>query len=335
VTTLRPLGLGELMDRSISFWRQHWRPLFQLAVAFQLAQLIVVKGAQLVSKRLFPLFGSGPDAMEQLRQAPAEALPQVAGFSAALLVAILGALFISQVAGVATSHFTWARLTGARPPSPGDAFRRAAQRLGDTAGAYALSLAWALAVSALMVGPGIGLAVGAVVLAKQGPQGAAAALGALAAVAFVGGVVLLILWFILRFILLSQVLAAEDGGALEAFRRAGRLASGRVGGGLLGLVKVRLTIVVTVLGGILLLVSLLMSLPTFIAGAIYGVTFQPGRGLDDVVPAVVLVPIELLQTVGGSLVAPLYVVFQVMFYGDMRARREGLDLELALEAASR
>ena len=32
----------------------------------------------------------------------------------------------------------------------------------------------------------------------------------------------------------------------------------------------------------------------------------------------------------GAVLSPLYIVFQTFFYTDMRVRREGLDLELAL-----
>lgn len=160
--------------------------------------------------------------------------------------------------------------------------------------------------------------------------GAALATGIAGGLVLTLGLLLLVLWFVIRFVLLSQVIASEPVGPLGAFRRTGALSSGRVATGPGGLVKLRLTVLITIIGGILLLVSLVMTAPTFIIGAFYGVTFQPGQGPDDLVPAAILVPVELLQTLGGSLVAPLYVVFQVLFYGDMRARREGLDLELAL-----
>ena len=59
---LRPLGLGELIDRSINFWRAHWKPLFQLLLAFQLVEGIVLAGAQGVGRAFFPL-ASDPAAI--------------------------------------------------------------------------------------------------------------------------------------------------------------------------------------------------------------------------------------------------------------------------------
>jgi hypothetical protein len=47
-----------------------------------------------------------------------------------------------------------------------------------------------------------------------------------------------------------------------------------------------------------------------------------------------VVPAQLLQVIAGAAISPLYVVFQVIFYVDMRVRREGLDLELSTKAAA-
>jgi hypothetical protein len=54
--------------------------------------------------------------------------------------------------------------------------------------------------------------------------------------------------------------------------------------------------------------------------------------VNEVVPQAVLVPVEVAEVVVGSLFAPIYEAFKVLFYVDMRVRREGLDLELALQA---
>ena len=157
-------------------------------------------------------------------------------------------------------------------------------------------------------------------------------LGVLSAVALVLATIVLILWFIIRFILVSQIIAMEPLGALAAFRRADALSSGRVETGAGGLVKLRLTVLVTIMGSVLFIVNTVASMPIFVAAAVYGAGLGPGHGIDDVVPLAVMVPLQLVQTVLSALVAPLYVIFQTFFYADMRVRREGLDLELALQA---
>jgi hypothetical protein len=64
----------------------------------------------------------------------------------------------------------------------------------------------------------------------------------------------------------------------------------------------------------------------------YGATFEPGRTVNELAPPGLLVPLELAESALGAVFAPLYVVFQVFFYVDMRVRREGLDLALKLAA---
>lgn len=323
------MGLGELIDRSINFWRANWKPLFQLMVGFQLVEFTLVTVAQTTGRFLFPL-ARDPSAIQH---APAEALPDLAGSSALLMLAVLGSLLVAQVAGVATTYFSFTRLTGKGLPSAGDAFRHAAARLGTTTGAFTLSMGWSLVVMLLLLVPALGLGAAAVYLSTQGQQAPALVLGVLGAIAFGGGGIVLVLWFIIRFILVSQIIAVEPLRALGAFRRANALSSGRVEPGPGGLVKLRLTVLVTIMGGVLLIVSTVASMPMLIAGAIFGAGFTAGHTLTDVVPLAILVPLQLVQTLLGALVAPLYVVFQTFFYADMRVRREGLDLELALGAS--
>lgn len=325
-TPLRPLGLGELLDRSIVFWRAHWKPLFLLTLGFQLAENILVVGGQNLSKWVFPLARD----MAAVQRVPAEAMRDVIGNLALLTVAVLGALLISQVAGVALSWFAWERMLGRGQPSRGDAFRHAAARLGPTVGAWLLSLGWTAVVSVPLLLPSIVLG-GLTAIAGSGDSRAGVLLlGGLALAAAALGTLVLVLWFVIRFMLLSQIIAIESLGAWAAFRRANALSSGRIAQGVLGLVKVRLTVLITVVGAVLTIVSLVSLIPSLIAGGIWGAGFQPGRMVEDVVPAAVLLPIQLGQTVLSALVAPVYVMFQTWFYADMRVRREGLDLELAL-----
>lgn len=323
---LRPMGLGELLDRAVTFWRAHWKALFQLVLGFQLVTYVFLAAAQGLGKKFFPL-ASDPTA---LQKTPDLAFPDLLGSTALLMAAGLIALLLSQIGAVALTWYVWSRITSRGAPSPGDAFRHAAARLTSSAGIFGLSLLWSFAVFLLLMIPaGIFGGLAAVLFSRE--SGAAAL-----AVAIVGGLLLfgatlvVVLWFVIRFILVSQIIAVESLGAFATFRRSNVLSSGRVEAGPIGLVKVRLTVLVTVIGALLLLMSLVNSLPMLIVGALFGANFNPGNTVYDVVPLVVLVPLQLGQTFLGSLVSPLLAVFQTYFYADMRMRREGLDLELAL-----
>jgi hypothetical protein len=325
---LRPVGLGELLDKSVTFWRAHWKELFRLVLGFQLLTFVLVAGTQGLARKLFPL-ANDPTAISRT---PDAALPHLLGSMGFLVVASLFSLYLSQVSGVATSWFTWARLTDTAKPTAGDAFRHAAARLGVTTGAFLASIGWSLLVMLLMLFPAMvftGLAAWTAVASDS--RALLLLFSVLAALLLAVGLIVLMLWFIIRFILVSQIIAVESPDALGAFRRSDALSSGRVEPGPMGLVKLRLTILITVIGSILFLVSLVSSLPVLVAGAVFGANFTPGHTLNDVVPTWVLVPAQLFQAFLGSLVAPLFAVFQTWFYADMRARREGLDLELQLE----
>lgn len=327
---LRPLELGELLDKSVSFWRAHWKPLFRLVIGFQLVTFVVIASTQGLTRKLFPL-ANDPVA---LQRTPDLALPHLLGSMGMLIAASLLALYLSQVAGVATSWFSWSRLTGRGEPTPGDAFAHASARLGVTTAAFVASIAWSLVVMLLLLVPGFVMTGLAAFFAASESTAPAVLFGVLAGVLLIVGTIVLMLWFIIRFILISQIIAIESPSALAAFRRADALSSGRVMPGFFGLVKIRLTVLVTVIGTILLIVSLVSSIPLLVVGVAFGAKFTPGQTVNDVVPTLVLVPVQLVQTFLGALVAPLFAVFQTWFYVDMRSRREGLDLELALEGRS-
>lgn len=320
---LRPLGLGELIDRSVNFWRAHWKPLFWLLLGFQLVEGTLIAASQGLGRFLFPLAGD-PTA---LKDPSPQVLLHLGGKTSMLMFAVLAALFISQVAGVAVSHYSYTRLIKKGEPNGSDSFRVAAARLGTTIGAFVLSMAWSVLVGVLMMLPALGLGIaGGILLSSTG----SVVLLVLAGLALILGSIVFVLWFAIRFILVSQIIAVEPLGAFATFRRADALSSGRVFAGAAGIVKLRLTVLVTIVGTVLLITGFVASIPTFIAGAIYGAGFQPGNTLEDVVPSYVMVPLQLIQSVFGALLAPLYTVFQTFFYVDMRVRREGLDLELAL-----
>lgn len=325
---LRPLGLGELIDRSVNFWRSHWRPLFWLLLGFQLVEGALLAAARGLTRVLFPLASD----VEAIKQGTDGAVVHMGGALSLLALAAIGSLFVAQIAGVAATHFSFSRLTDRGHPDGSDSFRHAASRLGTITGAFLLSMAWSVVVMVLLLLPAAGLGAGAIALGLSHQGGPALALAVLAAMALILGAIVLVLWFAIRFILVSQIIAVEPLGAVATFRRANAMSSGRIAPGAGGLVKLRLTVLVTIISMVLLMVGLVASMPMLIAGAVFGANFTPGHTLNDVIPLWALLPLQLLQSVLGALSAPLYVVFQTFFYIDMRVRREGLDLELALGA---
>lgn len=324
---LRPLGLGELVDRSAGFWRRNWQPLFRLYLGFQLAQFAFLRGWEAMAKAWFPFLRGGKATAQALQGPPDELVRQLAVAAPATLVMMLGLVLAANVMSVAGSALVVPRLWG-QEASVSQALRRCLQTLGPTVGLVALSLLWLLGWGVASALPGLGLlVVGAV---AKGPLGVAlAALGTgLVLLAFLA----VVLAYVLRFATAGPVLAVEEVGAVGAWRRTGALSRGRVGPAVMDLVKLRLTVLVTVVGVIVVVVTLVASAPVLVVQGVYGKIFDPANADPDAIPQLLLLPAQLLQIVLGSLVGPLYPVALSWFYVDLRLRREGLDLERRMEA---
>lgn len=332
MSDLRPLAVGEIVDRSINLWRANWKPLFRLYVGFQLIQYLLLKLWQLGLKKWFPAALVTSRMTEELKNDLGGTLLRFGVSSGAIL---LLTLFFTQVEGVAMSAYVYPRHVGTGAPSTGEALRQSLRRLGPTTVSLLLSLAWTLLVGILWQVPAAAALGGGVVLTTRSGGSAALALLAVGAVLSVLAAVVALLWFVVRFFCLAQVAAVEPASAWQVFRRSDALSSGRVEPGFLGLVKVRLTLLITVVGLVLSVIYVVTGLPSAIVTAAYGNALDPMHSDQTAIPAALLIPAELFQVVVGSLVAPIYAVFAVVFYVDMRVRREGLDLALALDEGAK
>jgi hypothetical protein len=328
MTALKPMELGEIIDRSAALWRAHWRKLYGLFFAFSLGQYALLRGYQGLQERFAPLSRGGEAALKTMKEDPAEFLRQALVNTTGFAVAFLIILFVTLFETTAASRYVMPAFLG-QQASISAGLRHALKRLPALGGLFALGMGWALAVLLLLSLPGAALVVGAMVVDSGALTLVLLGLGVILAVT---GLVVGLLWFFIRFAVWAQVLAMEDVGALQAFRRCDALTSGRVGPGFLGLVKVRLTMLITVVAALLLMISFVSGAPALWVRAAYGNLFDPLHADPNAVPQVLLVPAELFNIAVQCIVAPLYLAFQVVFYVDMRTRREGLDLELALQA---
>ncbi|MFL5349845.1 MAG: hypothetical protein ACJ8AT_34135 [Hyalangium sp.] len=334
IKDLRPLALGELIDRSAIFWRTHLKPLFVLCLGFELVNYIFTKGITLTLERT-NLFMQGNKVVEErMKDDPTSVFRDLGTMmlaASALWVVLIWSYWLATL--VMTRYVVPLQLGEAARPT--DGLRRGLQRLGSFTGAYLLTLLWGLGIGLLLMLPGVILFVLGSVLGKSGSSSGAALAGILI---LVGGGLLIILgmiaaflWYFLRFSLLAPVFAMEDLSALAAFRRSGALIAGRVAPGFTGRVKVRAMILFTAVSGILIAVTLLFSLPSWIVRGAYGHLTNPSAAAAHPIPQALLVPVELFQVLGQSIFTPLALVFSAMFYLDMRMRREGLDLERRLD----
>ncbi|HEY8208428.1 MAG TPA: hypothetical protein VIG99_13150 [Myxococcaceae bacterium] len=325
---LRPLEMGELVDRTAGLWRRHVGPFFRLYLGFALVQYALAKGFVLGMARWAPLFLGGQALATAMSTDPEAVLRQVPAW-----LELFGAFFViyswvNWFSWVVMSDFAVGAWLG-RAVSVAGSLRRALRRSGAATLAFGIAALYLVAALIVCMLPGAGL-FGLAIAADAGPL-ATAILLALGGVLVLLGMVAALLWYVLRFLFTCQVLALEELGGLGAIRRSGRLISGRVGRGFLGWVKVRATVLVTVVALLVFTVTFVSGLPALVIQSVYGNLLDPAHATPSAVPQSLLVPAELVQVVVQAVFAPFYIAFAGLFYADMRVRREGLDLELALE----
>lgn len=313
---LRPLTLGEIIDRAVSFWRTRWRPLFVIYLGWALAGFAAFKASMLLATSQYPemkaFTGSLAEAKFARHADPIVLLKGAGVLSAGLLLYVL----VGSLGSVAVTRYAVLEYLGVKV-APREAIREGVRRSPAAIALFTLSMVWTALVVALSMAPGAGLAV----ISVRGESVVGATIGGLLAIS---GLVVAVLWSILRFFLTSQLVAMEDVPLWRLFVRSGQLTSGRVAPGPFGFVKVRLTVLLTVMGLVILMVSMIGSVPAFVLQL---------ASLPNNPPWFLSVPLELLDTVFTALISPIYVVFQTLVYLDMRTRREGLDLKLKLSSA--
>lgn len=334
IKDLRPLALGELVDRSALFWRAHLKPLFFLCLGFELVNYIFRKAFALTLERTNALLWQ---SMKQPQPEPMSAMDNYGTLALASTGVWLFLIWSYWLATLVITRYVVPIQLG-QPARTTDGLRRGLHRLGSFTGAYLLSQLWGLGIGLLLVLPGTVLFGMGAFLGSRNPGSGTALVGVLLIIggALLGllGALAALLWYFLRFALLAPVFAMEDLSAMEAFRRSGALISGRVAPGLMGRVKVRAMILFTAVSGILIAVTLIFGLPSLIVRMAYGHFTDPSAAVTNPIPQALLVPMELFQVLGQALFTPLALVFSAMFYLDMRMRREGLDLERRLDSLS-
>jgi Membrane domain of glycerophosphoryl diester phosphodiesterase len=301
---LRPLTLGELLDRSFSLYRRH----FWLFVGIMALPSLMALGFGLVVALLGPQPVS-PESVAAGEANPAELAVAMLWF-AAVAVGMLAVYFITYVVAlgattVAVSELYLGRsvtIRAAYAPLRGKVGRLALLLILITLRLFGVIL---LAIVAF-AGAGIVGALGSPVLAAL--FAGAGFLGA-------GG---LWIWMVLRYAVVVPAAVLEDETATDAIGRSIALTEGsrwRV------FVLVVFTMIVTYA------VLMVFQGPFTFAALAAGPETATGFWMN------------LLGTVfgsiGGAFTAPLMIVAFAVLYYDLRVRREGLDVQLMLDNLNR
>jgi hypothetical protein len=295
---LRPLTLGELLDRSFSLYRHH----FWLFVGIMaLPSLIALAFGLLVA-----LFNPQPGSAESVAADadPAEILGAVLWFGGAM-IGMLIVYFVAYAVALGATTVAVSQLYMGQPSSIREAYAPLRGRVGRLALLLVLVSLRLVGIFLLMLFT-IGFAAG---LGTAGFP----LLAALAGFVGVLGSGLLWVWMILRYAVSVPAAVLEDETAANAIRRSIELTRGSL---LRVFALLAFTMVVTYA------VLAVFQGPFMVAGAMAGPDSSTFFWMNLVG--------TITGAVGGAFTAPLMIVAFAVLYYDLRVRNEGLDLQLML-----
>lgn len=299
---LRPLTLGELLDRSFSLYRAHFRTfvaIMALPAAFAAAFGLLVQ--------LFPavtqLAAAGGEAID------ADALVLLAGLTAGMLLMLLLYTVAYTIALGATTAAV-SELYMGRAASAASAYGHVRGRIGRL---ILLMLQIGLRLTAVAIAAFVVVVSLAMFFRMFGPV-LGPALGVLVGVLIVMATALATGVMALRYALSVAAVVLEPITARQAISRSIELTRGSLG-------RVLALVVFAVI--IAYITAALFQGPFVVAAAMAGPDTTMALGLNLIG--------ALTGAVAGAISGPIMIVALALLYYDARVRHEGLDLQLMMQ----
>jgi hypothetical protein len=308
---LRPLAIGELLDRVFSLYRRHLATfvgIMAIPSIFGLAMALSLRIAQYIGG---PEFTGGAPFGRRPFDTPDQAFNVISIFGGA--VVFIALYWVAYMLALGASAVAVSEIYAGREISISAAYASARQRTGRL---LMLTLLWFLLIAGpatLLVLLSIALAIGARAL-----FGAVWQAGVLA-VLLIGlgtvGFMILSIFLSLRYALSAPALMLEGVSARVAMRRSVFLTRGYLG---------RVFLVGLCAAMLAYTGALLLQVPFSIASAFAGKNSPTGFWLDMVG--------GVFGAVGQTLTAPVMVIGVAVLYYDFRVRKEALDLQVMMTA---
>lgn len=300
---LRPLSLGELLDRSFTLYRRHFRLFVGLMAIPSVFTLIFTLASELMQG----MVRTNPDALASMDPAKMFGVFMAGGI--VFFVVLVGYLVAYMVTLGATTVAV-SELYAGRVSTIAGAYARMRGQVGR------LMLLFVLIALRM-----IGLFAGGMVLVGFVAFGAALAFGnvvgpAIAALGMVLGVFAMFLAcgvFSLRYAISVPSLVLENITASQAIRRSVVLTRGNLG---------RASVLV-IFAIIITYAALFFLQGPFAIGVV-----MAGPGTSTAVWLSLIGAVA--GTIGGAITGPVMIIALAVFYYDIRIRKEGLDLELMI-----
>lgn len=293
---LRPLRVGEILDRAIRLYRRHFLQFVGIMALVQIPISLVQLAVSLLA------FGNTFEQLGDILNNPAAAPDApleifgpayAAGASLNGLVSILAFILVQGVATAALTSAVAHSYFGKPLPSMIGAYRSIKDKWFPVVAALLLGVALAIALAFWWLIPCIGWATG-------------------------GGMLLFLWWVIIP--LLAPIIILEDLSPARAWRRAWDLARRRFWW-VLGFALILYLFNLLVVAGPAALVA---GIGQFAVGDPFDLSGS-GFAAQSVIQS-------LTTLITGLLYLPLQVASMTLLYVDLRVRTEGLDLALAADS---
>jgi hypothetical protein len=330
---LRPFTVGEILDRALRIHRGNFRKLFIVMLAFQLPVYVMTKSFEYFGYDYFPHF-LRPGLLAVSPPRPDVTVREFLWLLAAGTVFWAAMLAMHDLRLAATTVAGREAFLG-QSVSVREALTRTVERAGALLGTTAVQMILYVFLIGLAALPAAGL-VAAAVLRTEGQ--ALWLLGALFVLAVFE--VPTVLWLMLRYSLVAQVVMLERVSFVRALRRSAELMRGRASTNASSKwtdnSMLRASIVLAVTLAVNVAVASLMSVPHLLVNFAYGNNPLTPNAVDPLaVPAYAIIPIELADAALESAVAPFWLLAMMVFYFDLRIRKEGFDLEVLAETLAK
>ena len=294
---MQPMGIGEILDRSFRFLRQYFWLLFIIIFIPQAIFFVVNFVLQsLISGDMTQDFS----------------LSMGAGFGISAFLAVIIFLVLQFWAQGALIHAVSETYLG-HSTSIKASYGAMRSRIGRLIGTLIL---WSIIVFGIPALFGMVAALAVQSLAMMGLGGITA--GIIAVV-----VVILAIWIFatlfLNWLLVDKVVVLEEIGWMKALRRSKELMKGRTEPGFWKSIKTKASLIILVGFLIGIGIHLLFQLP----GVLLGILFPGG---------IVITTVQgVLNMVAVSLATAYTAMAMILFYYDIRVRKEGFDLKMMAE----
>jgi len=296
---LRPLTLGELLDRSFSLYRHH----FWLFVGIMALPSLIALGFGVVVAVFNPQ-PINPDSVAAGETQPAEIVGAVIWFIAAM-AGMLVVYFVAYAVALGATTVAVSELYMGRPVTIRGAYEPLRGKVGRLA---LLMVLVSIRLFGLLFIAFAGVGIASVIGSLVSPI-----LGGLLIVTGMLGALALWIWLILRYAVSVPAAVLEDETATAAIQRSIDLTRGSLG-------RVFVLLLFTMI--ITYAVLAIFQGPFLVAAALAGPEAPTAFWMN------------LLGTIsgsiGGAFTAPLMIVAFAVLYYDLRVRHEGLDLQVMM-----